>query len=92
MDRTQMKWSKKIFLSLFSHPQEHTNLTILMDAKQWARTLLLLKIFGPFVLYSHHTTQKVHYHCNNHRYHAIVLDVDVLQTNQGHISTAIDHL
>ena len=28
-----------IFLFLFSHPQEHTNPTTLMDAKEWALTI-----------------------------------------------------
>ena len=40
----------------FFHLQEHTNLTILMDAKQKALTLLLLRLFEPFVFYAYRTT------------------------------------
>ena len=53
-----------------------------MDAKQQALTLLLLKLFEPFVFYNVRTTQKVHDHCNNHRHHTIFLAVAVSQTNQ----------
>ena len=46
-----------IFLSLAFHLQEHTNPTILMDAKQWALTLLLLRLFEPHVFDSLRTTR-----------------------------------
>ena len=36
----------KNFLSLFSRSQEHTNPTILIDAKQWALTPLLFVLSG----------------------------------------------
>ena len=48
-----------IFLFLFSRLQEHTNPTILMDAKQWVGALFLLRIFGSCVFGGtlHHATQ-----------------------------------
>ena len=45
-----------IFLFLFSHPQKHTDTTSVMDAKQWALTLLLFLLFEPFVFDSLRTT------------------------------------
>ena len=48
-----------IFLSPSSRFQEHTNPTILMDAKQLALTL---SFFEPYV-----------FTCNNHRHRAIFL-------------------
>ena len=54
-----------ISLFLFFHPQKHTNLTILMGAKQWVRALLLFLLFEPSVLDNHHATQKI-YHANHH--------------------------
>ena len=39
-------WYKKISLSLFSRLYQGTNSTILMDAKQFALTLLLFLLFG----------------------------------------------
>ena len=47
----------KIFLSLAFHLQKHTNPTILMDAKQRALTLLLLKLLEPYVFDSLPTTR-----------------------------------
>ena len=79
-----------IFLSLFFHPQEHTNPNILMDAKQWTLTLLLLRLSGLFVFYGLHTTKKIYlYYCNNNRDHAIILFIVVSQTNREYTSTAI---
>ena len=37
------------FVFLFSHLLTYTNPTILTDAKQWVRVLLLLRFFEPFV-------------------------------------------
>ena len=46
------------FMPLFSHLQEHTSPTILMDARQWALALLLFLLSGPYVLDSLHTLNK----------------------------------
>ena len=42
-----------IFLSLFSRPQENTNPIILVDARQWALTLLLFLLFETCVFDDH---------------------------------------
>ena len=60
----------------FSDPQEHTNPTSLMDAKQWAGVLLLLRSSGPFAFYNHRTT-----HCKGQGNHPMSLVVVVLQTS-----------
>ena len=61
-----------------------------MDAKQWALTLLLLRLFEPSVFDNHCTTRYVHHHCDSHCYHVTFLFVDVLQTNLEHILITID--
>ena len=43
-----------IFLSNFFHFLTYTNPTILMDAKQLALTLLLLRLSDPFFFDNHH--------------------------------------
>ena len=78
-----------IFLFFFSHPQEHTNPSTFMGAKQWVRALLLLRLFGPSVFDGLRTTQKIYHtnHTNDHHHnshHAIFLFVVVSQNNQGH--------
>ena len=70
-----------MILSPAFHLQEHTNLIILMDAKQLVRALFLLRLFEPFVFYSHCTIHSTIH--NNHRHHVIFLVVFVSQTNQG---------
>ena len=40
-----------IFLYPFFYVQEHINPSTLMDAKQWVRALLLLRLFEPFVFH-----------------------------------------
>ena len=62
VDVKRIRWSKTIIcyfhnFSVFSRLQEHTNPTILMDAKQYALTLLLSLFFKPCVFDNHHTTQ-----------------------------------
>ena len=62
-----------IFLFFVLHLLPYTNPNILMDAKQWVRALLLLRLFEPFLFYIHHITQKIylhHYpHSNDHHHH-----------------------
>ena len=62
-----------LFLPLVFHPQEHTNLNILMGAKQWVRALLLFLLFDPCVFDSPRTNQKIylcsHHHPNDHHHH-----------------------
>ena len=79
-----------MFLFLFSHPRRHTNPSTLMDAKQWIKTFLLLRLFKPTGPFNHRTTRYVHHHCNTHCYHAIFLFVDLLQTSLENILTIID--
>ena len=67
----------------FFHPQEHTNPTILMGAKQLVKVLLLLRPFEPYIFYNHRTIQSSHDHCKHNRHHVIDLSVPVLWTNQG---------
>ena len=63
-----------IFCFLFSLLLTYTNPSTLMDAKQWARALLLFRLFEPFVFYSHPTTQKIylhhHHHPNDHHHNS----------------------
>ena len=72
-----------IFLFLFFHPQEHTNPTTLMDAKQQTLTLLLFLLFKLFIFDGLRAIQYIHHHCNSHRHHAIFLFALASQTNQG---------
>ena len=46
-----------MFLFLFSHPRRHTNPSTLMDAKQWVRAFLLLRLFEPTGPFNHRTTR-----------------------------------
>ena len=46
-----------IFLSLFFRLQEHTNSTILMDARQGVGVLPLFLLFVPCVFDNHNTTK-----------------------------------
>ena len=73
-----------IFLSVFSCLQEHTNPTILMDAKQYASTLFLFLLCELCVFDNHCYTQISLHHHNDHRHHAIALLVVVSRTNHGH--------
>ena len=69
-----------IFLFLFSRLQEHINPTILMDAKQWVRALILLRLFGSCVFGGtvHHATQQPHHHQqNNHHKNVRSLFLDL---------------
>ena len=88
-----------IFLPLAFHPQEHTNPSILMDAKQWLRALLLLRIFGSCVYYNHWASKNIflHQHPNDHHhyhnsYHTTHLPTSLWQTNQGHAPEKKSHL
>ena len=51
-----------IFLSPFSRLQGHSNPNTLIDAKQWVRALISLRLSGSSAFYSHHTTQKNYLH------------------------------
>ena len=81
-----------IFLSLFSHPQKHTIPTILMDAKQYALTLFLFLLFGPYVFYSLHTTLPSHHHCNNFTCSYITNQSGTCNNDHGSSSTALSHI
>ena len=47
----QLPGTSTVFPSVYFHPQEHTNLAILMDVRQWALILLLLLLSGPCVFH-----------------------------------------
>ena len=50
-DKKRSMFMPTIFLHPFFYVQEHINPSTLMDAKQWVRALLLLRLFEPFVFY-----------------------------------------